>query len=225
MNDVLQRWHKLAPREQWLTFGSGLLLLGMLYVLLVADPLALRLSKQQAALTTAQARQLEAGNALTELQARLAADPNLTYRSALLAASATREQLLGTISSDTATLIKPTQMKQLLRDLLQAQPKLRLLALESFSNPLELPEANAVESSNPDKQATAVPAMLYRHGVKLTLEGGFFDLLGYLQAVQASGWKLYWESLEYQVGKEGPGQARISLQLYTVSQEAGWVGV
>ena len=222
MNDLLQRWLKLAPREQWLVYGGGLLLLGMLYMLLLGDPLTLRVSKQASALKVAQARLLEASNASAELQNRLAADPNLTYRSALLAESATREQLLGAINSDTATLVRPAQMKQLLRNLLQSQPQLRLLALESFSSPLELPQpAQAVGG----KEASAAPALLFRHGVKLTLEGGFFDLLTYLQAVQASGWKLYWDSLEYKVGKQGHAQAEITLQLYTVSQEAGWVGV
>lgn len=219
MNDLLQRWLKLAPREQWLVYGGGLMLLGMLYMLLLGDPLSLRVSKQAAALKVAQARLLEASNASAELQNRLEADPNRTYRSALLAESATREQLLGAISSDTATLVRPAQMKQLLRNLLQ--PQLRLLALESFSSPLELPQAGADAKDAP----AAAPARLFRHGVKLTLEGGFFDLLTYLQAVQASGWKLYWDSLEYKVGKQGHSAAEITLQLYTVSQEAGWIGV
>jgi MSHA biogenesis protein MshJ len=222
MNDLLQRWLKLAPREQWLVYGGGLMLLGMLYMLLLGDPLSLRVSKQASALKVAQARLLEASNASAELQARLAADPNLTYRSALLAESATREQLLGAINSDTATLVRPAQMKQLLRNLLQSQPQLRLLALESFSSPLALPESGLAEA---EKGGASPPALLFRHGVKLTLEGGFFDLLTYLQAVQASGWKLYWDSLEYKVGKQGHAQAEITLQLYTVSQEAGWVGV
>ena len=213
MNDLLQRWLKLAPREQWLVYGGGLLLLGMLYMLLLGDPLTLRVSKQASALKVAHARLLEASDASAELQNRLAADPNLTYRSALLAESATREQLLGAINSDTATLVRPAQMKQLLRNLLQSQPQLRLLALESFCSPLALPQpAQAVGG----KEASAAPALLFRHGVKL---------LTYLQAVQASGWKLYWDSLEYKVGKQGHAQAEITLQLYTVSQEAGWVGV
>lgn len=222
MNDLLQRWLKLAPREQWLVYGGGLLLLGMLYMVLLGDPLTLRISKQESAQKVAQARLLEASNASAELQSRLAADPNLTYRSALLAESATREQLLGAINSDTATLVRPAQMKQLLRNLLQSQPKLRVIALESFSSPLVMP---VPDSSVTEKDSSAAPALLFRHGVKLTLEGGFFDLLTYLQAVQASGWKLYWDSLEYKVGKQGHAQAEITLQLYTVSQEAGWVGV
>jgi MSHA biogenesis protein MshJ len=67
--------------------------------------------------------------------------------------------------------------------------------------------------------------VLYRHGLRLQLQGGYFDLLSYLQAIQGSGWMLNWDSLDYRVGKAGPGQAQISLKLYTLSRQAGWVGV
>jgi hypothetical protein len=72
---------------------------------------------------------------------------------------------------------------------------------------------------------TELPTVLYRHGLVLQLEGGYFDLLQYLQAVHASGWKLNWDSLDYRVGEAGPGRAKISLKLFTLSRKAGWVGV
>ena len=225
MNELLARWKKLAPREQWLTFGAGLVLLGMVYLTLVGDPLALRLKQQQAALLAAQARGLEAQNSLAELHAKLAADPNLPYRSSLLIAQASREQLLNEIDSGTSVLIKPAQMKQLLQTLLQAQPNLRLVALDSFSSPLQLPSVKAEAELDKSKEDAPAALTLYRHGVKLTLEGGYFDLLSYLQAIQASGWRLHWDSLDYQVDEAAPGQAKISLQLYTLSREEGWIGV
>ncbi|HJE29851.1 MAG TPA: MSHA biogenesis protein MshJ, partial [Pseudomonas nitrititolerans] len=59
----------------------------------------------------------------------------------------------------------------------------------------------------------------------LTLEGGYFELLTYLNAIQASGWRLHWDSLDYEVGEAGAGRARIILDLHTLSRDAGWVGV
>ena len=75
-------------------------------------------------------------------------------------------------------------------------------------------------------QLAVAPAVsLYRHGVRLTLEGGYFELIAYLQAVQASGWRLHWQQLDYQVDAGGSGRASIRLELYTLSRQAGWVGV
>ena len=76
MQSLRQRWQALAPREQWLSVLVGASLLGMLYLLLVAEPLAERIAQQNSQLRLAEVRQLEANNALLELQAKLAADPN-----------------------------------------------------------------------------------------------------------------------------------------------------
>ncbi|WP_068827417.1 type II secretion system protein GspM [Pseudomonas sp. BMS12] len=220
MNKWLQRWLGLAPREQWLTYGVGLALLGMLYLLLVGDPLAAKVARQEAAVRLAEARAAEASAGLADLQARLAADPNIPYRSALLASSANREELIRQIDNGTAELVTPEKMKAVLQSLLQAQQGLGLVAMQSFSEPVQLPDPEAKE----DKAAVA-PVTLYRHGLVLQLEGGYFDLLNYLQAVQSSGWKLNWDSLDYRVGEAGPGRAQISLKLFTLSRKAGWVGV
>ena len=47
MNKWLQRWQGMAPREQWLTYGVGLAPLGMLYLLLVGDPLSAAVARTE----------------------------------------------------------------------------------------------------------------------------------------------------------------------------------
>ncbi|MGL4317259.1 MAG: type II secretion system protein GspM [Pseudomonas sp.] len=223
MNNLLQRWQKMASREQWLALLVGLSLLGVLYLLLVGDPQGVSLSKREAAVSAAKTRQVEAANAIAELQGKLDADPNRAYRSALLAASASREELIKQIDQETDELVTPEKMREVLDDLLHKQAGLRLVGLESFSEPVQLPAVPAATASG--EKVAAAPVVLYRHGLVLKLEGGYFDLLGYLQAIQNSPWKLNWDSLDYQVGEAGPGKAQISLKLYTLSSKAGWVGV
>ncbi|MHA6492100.1 type II secretion system protein GspM [Pseudomonas borbori] len=197
---------------------------GVLYLLLVGDPLAARLAKQQASFQLAEARRLEAESAIAALQAQLAADPNQQYRSALLAAATNREELIRQIDENTAALVTPEKMRAVLEDLLRAQPSLRLIGLNSYSEPVELRGVPSASTAADETPAVA-PVTLYRHGVRLQLEGGYFDLLTYLQAIQGTEWTLNWDSLDYQVGEAGPARAKISLQLYTLSRQAGWVGV
>ena len=94
-------------------------------------------SRQQ----SAQPRLLAADNSLLEIQAKLAADPNLSYRQALAAAQASHDNLLQRIDLETSTLISPARMKALLQDLLRNQAKLKLVALQSSSGPLAVPSA------------------------------------------------------------------------------------
>lgn len=227
MNNLLQRWLLLAPREQWLTYAGAVALVGMLYMLLLGDPLAQRSAQQQSVQRSAEARQQAAQVGLADLQAQLAADPNLPYRSALLAAQAGGEQLIGEIDRDTAGLMPAAKMRGVLEELLRSQANLRLLSLHSFSEPLQLPAVATASAPATDSPASAgeAPLTLYKQGLKLSLEGGYFDLLSYLQAIQASGWRLHWDSLDYQVGKEAGAPATITLVLYTLSREAGWIGV
>ncbi len=164
----------------------------------------------------------EAHAATAELQARLAVDPDANIRQALGQARAREATLLADIDRTTRALVSPAAMKRLLQDLLHERPGLALVALESFSEPLELPEAQP--AGEPDGQRAVVPA-LYRHGLRITLEGGYFDLVEYLEAIRDSGWRLHWDRLDYQVGEGGPQRARIRLELHTLSREAGWVGV
>ncbi|WP_313453602.1 type II secretion system protein GspM [Stutzerimonas nitrititolerans] len=221
MNKWLQRWQALAPREQWLCFAVGLGLVVMLYMMLVADPLAARIAAEQNRQRLAESRQLEADSTLREIQAKLAADPNLTYRQALQNAQANRTRILQRIDEETRALISPAKMKVLLQDLLRTQDKLKLIELESSSTPLTLPGNVQTDA----EQRKTAPLTFYRHGLRLMLEGGYFELLTYLNAIQASGWRLHWDSLDYEVGEAGAGRARIILDLHTLSRDAGWVGV
>src|SRR5690606_17237524 len=123
MNKWLQRWQAFAPREQWLCFAVGLGLVVMLYMMLVADPLAARIAAEQNRQRLAESRQLEADSTLREIQAKLAADPNLTYRQALRSAQANRTRILQRIDEETRALISPAKMKVLLQDLLRTQDK------------------------------------------------------------------------------------------------------
>lgn len=225
MNPWLQRWQGLAPREQWLGCGVGLVLIGMLYLLLIGDPLAARLAKQEAGYKLAEARRLEAEAGLAALQAQLQAAPDIAYNSALLAAQANREQLVEQIERNTGELVSPEKMRAVLEDLLRSQQGLRLLGLESFSEPVKLAPVEAAPATGTAGAVPVEAVALYRHGVRLKLEGSYFDLLQYLQAIQGTPWKLNWDSLDYKVGEAGPGRAQISLQLYTLSRHGGWVGV
>lgn len=233
MNPLLQRWQALAPREQWLACAVALLLLALGWLQFGHEPLAQSQRRLDGERQSAQARRLEARRALAELQARAAVDPDLALRQALLAAEAVRDGQLAALQRDTAALLDPPHMQQVLQELLQSRPGLRLLGLESFSAPLVLPAPPAgpaapAVAGQPAGAATPAP-ILYRHGMRLTLEGSYFELRDYLRDVeqrsQQGGRRLFWERLDYQVGEAGPGKARIVVELYTLSREAGWVGV
>ncbi|WP_071870968.1 type II secretion system protein GspM [Atopomonas hussainii] len=224
MKALLARWYALNAREQNLALLVAFAVFGMLYVLVVVDPLEAAIKAQHAEVSQLSTQMDDNQSALTDMQGKLAADPNLPYRTRLLAAQDRQNQLQAQLDGQTAALISPQQMKNLLQTLLKEQPGLQLNALSSFSEPLQLSKPDA---DKPDADKTDAPpvAVLYRHGVRMQLSGSYFDVLKYLQQVEGSGWRLYWQRLDYRVGEAGPSHAEIELEVYTLSRSAEWIGV
>ena len=107
----------------------------------------------------------------------------------------------------TSDLVSPAEMLPLLEQLLGRHSGLKLRSLQSLGR-------------TPLGQGT--PA-LYRHGVELTVEGRYADLLDYLKALEASPQRLLWGGLQLKVLQHP--QVLLTLRLHTLSTDAHWVEI
>ena len=64
---------------------------------------------------------------------------------------------------------------------------------------------------------------LYRHGVELTLEGGWSDLLAYLQALETMPRRVLWGGVSMKV--EQYPKVVLTVRLYTLSLDRGWLEI
>jgi MSHA biogenesis protein MshJ len=118
----------------------------------------------------------------------------------------------------TVDLISPRDMAEVLRDVLLRQQGLRLVRLENLP-PLELlPAAEKGAEAKGEARTN-----LYRHPVRIVVSGTYLQTLDYLRELEKLQRKLFWEDLEIVVG-EYP-QAEITLTVYTLSYQRGWIGV
>ena len=221
MKSLMQRWNSLQPREQWLALLVLTSLILMLWSSLGHDPLQRELQRLQQEQQQAQQREQQVRQALATLQARSANQPAVALRKALEQARGERDSLRRQLQRDTARLVSPQQMQRVLRELLPERSSLHLLGLESSTRRIEAP----LLATATDALQGAQVAVLYRHGLRLTLEGSYFELRDYLQAVETAAGQLLWEGLDYQVGETGSERARIELEIFTLSSEEGWIGV
>lgn len=98
--------------------------------------------------------------------------------------------------------VAPARLPTLLKDLLGPARSVRLEALRT------LPAA-----------PVGAGGMLYRHGVELTLKGGYFELTQYLADLERLPARLLWGPAEMQVEKYP--EVRLTLQLHVLSPERG----
>lgn len=108
-------------------------------------------------------------------------------------------------------LILPSQMANVLSDVLQRETTLRLIELENLA-----PEVLFDSGSEADVQ-------VYRHGLSLKLEGEYLETIRFLKQLESLGANFFWENLSYQVNEHPDGT--ISLNIFTLSTQRGFIGV
>jgi MSHA biogenesis protein MshJ len=142
-------------------------------------------------------------------------DPDAELKARLAALKARNAALDEKLAGIQQSLVRAERMPDLLRDVIARHPSVRLVALKS------LPALGLAADGKPadDKH----PAVLYRHGVEITLEGRFLDLYGYAQALEDSPWRFVWGGVRLSV-KEWP-TSRLTLTLYTLSVDPAWLAV
>jgi len=142
------------------------------------------------------------------------------------------------------SLVGPDRMIGLLDNLLARHGDVRVRTMRSLGRSDLLAQAptNTSAGANANTNATAPPAAspagaplapgaataeprpsLYRHGVELVLEGGYADLLSYLQAMEALPQRVLWGSVSLKV--EQHPKSVLTLRVYTISRERHWLEI
>jgi len=196
-----QRIALLSQRERTLILLTGLVLLGAAGIYGWLDGATTRLQQDRMTLSAAE-RDLEI-MALENLgkQARLKRDPNQGVREQLTRVEADLTLVDAELKQQTVDLIPAHEMPLVLEALLSRSANLHMLALSSLEPTPLMAEEQKVN--------------LYKHGIRLQLEGGYFDVYQYLKALEALPRHFYWKQFDYQV-KTYPG-AVVEMEIYTLS--------
>ncbi len=136
------------------------------------------------------------------------------------------------------SLVAPQQVASLLEELLGRQGGLRLLSLRTLpvapvlgakdaaAAKLAIPAAGAggKSASGADAVASAgAAAGLYKHGVEIRLEGGYAELVAYLERLEKSPRKLLWNSVT--LSAENHPRLVLTLTVFTLSLDRTWLVV
>lgn len=209
-------------RERLLAAASVLVLVGFVFDATVAAP---HRARDRALRAQIKAQE----QAIAELQQRAqeqSAQNDQLLRERIDALAARRNHAEQVIRDAQVDLIAPQDMGRQLQALLARHPHLRVVAMSTQPpTPLGEAPARAAMAATP-ASATASPTArpasgLYQHGVEVTVEGRYLDLLDWLQALENAPYRIYWRELDMQVNSAGVPVTRIAL--FTLSREAVWM--
>lgn len=235
MTALRQKWQNLADRvdamslrERTLIFLAAALVLVTLLNALLINPL---LSRQNALSKEIVQTQLQSRALQTQIQ-ELASKKNVDPDEALRAKLQQMQQELAAMDSsllDFQTgLVSPQQMPAMLEDLLLRNRALSLVSLktlpmQNLAAAVDEAAAQADTGPSPAKPAVIPQAGVFRHGVEITVQGSYADLLRYLTALEASPYRVFWGKASLKA--DAYPKATLALTLYTLSLDKAWLTI
>jgi MSHA biogenesis protein MshJ len=145
-------------------------------------------------------------------------DPNAEERRQLEQLEQASRQLEQQITEAVEGLIAPQQMAQALERVLKEQKGLGFVRLENLgATPL------IAAASSEGEEPTQSSVGIYKHTMRIELEGSYHNTLNYLRALEQLPWRLHWDSVELTM-LDYP-RAQVVITVNTLSLSEGWIGV
>lgn len=148
-------------------------------------------------------------------------DPDAPNRARLAAVKADIDSLGGKLRALEQGLVAPEKIAPLLETILAANGRLTLVSMKTLP-------ATAVAEASYNSAPAAAPAgaaapsaLLYRHGVQVTVRGNYLDMINYMHALEMMPTQLLWSSAALEV-EEYPN-SRLTLTLHTLSLDRKWM--
>lgn len=148
------------------------------------------------------------------LGTQLAEDPDAATRQHLDDLRQALRELQAPLAALTSGLVHPRDMARLVESIVRGQAKLRVVKMENLP-PDTLQTLETVESVR--------EAALYKHGMRIVVQGGYRDLVAFFSALETLQWKVLWHEIDVQTERFPLSTA--TLTLYTLSTERAWMGL
>lgn len=232
LQKLSKRIDALQYRERLLLFVTVVAALFVLWdSLLLSDQLAERerLSQAVAGVETQNAAETARQEMLRK---QLNEDPNDRERARMERYRAEIARIDEVLKEKTLEFISPRQMVDALKSLIEKEPGLKLVSLETFGPDVPTLEGHSDEAADAtkasaveaDKTATSLTAsMVYLHGLEMEFQGDYFSMLNYVRRLESLKWRFGWSSLAIRMEEYPVSKVRIRLE--TLSLTEGWIGV
>ncbi len=217
---------KLTIREQYLILLTGLVVIFfIIFYLFIDNKIVSNNNASKKIVQLSSSNQL-LNISVLEMQAALQRDPNEDTKNKITQYETKLAKVDTKLLALTSDLISPIQMRYALLDLLKLEKGVSLLSFELLGAKPLLPKpesssnTSAVSINSNDKLSSL---NLYRHGIKITLTGSYFDLRDYLTQLEKLPWKFFWQDFNFNL-KEYPN-SELEIEMYSLGTKKEFVGV
>ncbi len=221
---LLARFDALSQRERLLVALTLVALLLFAWWLLVYEAVVPQTRSLQQSSQRAEGELQALRAARDGIRRRLDQGVHREQRARVEALQQELARLRRQLEEGTEDLVSPQEMFALMRQMIDAAPKLRLLELRrSAVDPLFRSDNQDAAATGKTVEEDEARPTLYRHRMQVRLQGRYADILAWLQQLEGLPWQLMWNRVELKTG-DYP-QIEIALTLSTVSASRAWVGL
>jgi MSHA biogenesis protein MshJ len=228
MDNLEAKFSAISPREQKLVFYAVPFVICFVFILGLIEPAITQTIETRQEITDAKLSLVDITYSVDSVQAQLNIDPNTETRNQIVAVN---EQILileKQFTQELEQLVPPEAMPFVLEQLFADAKKLKLVAMSSmvptniFKNAPKADDKDKTDSAKKADEKEIVPE-LFKHGLRISFEGSFFDTREFLIAAEKMPWKLHWQEIKFQVD-EYP-RARVDIELFTLSTSEAYIHV
>lgn len=214
--ELQNRYTALNNRERALVLGAICAVIYIVWYFTLGAPQQVRRERLEADLYTLNQTMIKLEAEYQVLQGISNRDPLAPQKEELEALQAQIAAADQRLESLAVGLISPKKLPLVMRELLKSQTDVELLSLKTLP-PEEILLGGPVTESTSAASGTSAdaPLKLYRHGVLLEIETGFYAAQNYLKVLEDSNWQFYWTTFDYRVARFP--KAIATLQVYTLS--------
>ncbi|BCB43531.1 TPA: type II secretion system protein GspM [Vibrio diabolicus] len=206
-----ERFGEMSAREKVLIALCGLVVVIMLLFTLVLEPKLNEIISNERQLSNLKQANQKIEIDTLRIQAQLKKDPNAEIDRAISNLLTESQHLSMQLAEIIEHLITPSQMAELLENVLEQQSGIHLLSLQTLPS----------EPITEDKEASQYSGY-YVHPVRMELTGDYFSIANYLNKLESLPASYYWRSFSYKV-EEYP-KAKLVLEVYTLGSREEFIG-
>jgi len=222
-----EKFNDTTPRESYLIIATGLVAIIFTLYSFFLDTSFQRITQLNQQILESQQSNLSNQNSIQILEQALHEDPNLVLKNELAQYQAKLGEIDEQLLALTSDLIDPIQMRHALIKLLKLQTGVKLISFDVLPASPVTKNSNKQDINDAEKadmnQVKEQQLHLYRHGIKIKLQGRYFQLKDYLSELEELPWKFFWQEFNYQL-KTYP-VSELEIEIYSLSTAQEFIGV
>ena len=219
---MVARFDALKPRERAMIFAAGAVVIGWLVFMMAIDNELVRYKRLDADLSRQQTTLAQLQTQIAELMRAAAQDPDAAGRARIAALKRQLAQFDTDLRDMQRGLVPPTRMARVLEDVLTRNSQVHLVKLRTLPVTALVDREAKGEPVRAETQGGA-DRLVYKHGIELTLEGGYLDLLDYLTRLEKLPWQMFWARTRIDASRYP--RVQLTVTLYTLSLDEAWLVV